>query len=470
MADLALCYTSALELARRIREGAVSVTAVVENSLARIDAVNRELNCFCFTYPDEALARAQAADAAVAAGAPLGPLHGVPIAFKDLTPTRGKTTTMGSYVYRDWVPDRNAAIVDKLLGAGAILVGKTTTPEFAHAGFTASPLWGTTRNPWDARRSPGGSSGGSAVAVATGCVPLAEGSDMGGSVRIPAAWCGIVGLKPSFGRIPFDALPTQFDSLSHFGPLARTVSDAALFLGAAQGPDERDIQTLSPPLEISLPLSGDIRGLRLGLSMDLDHYAIDDEVAANTQAAVEVLEDLGARVEEVELGWTRAVSDAWCEHWCVYLAALFGQHLERWRDRMDPVVVTLLERGLAMSAVDFKRLEFVRTEQWKKLAPVLERCHALLCPTMRTAATDTGLSDLDFVSEDAQGRFLGLDLTAPFNLVSQCPALTVPSGFTGGGLPTGLQIVGRRFDDLGVLRVGQALEDAVQWTRHRPPI
>lgn len=468
MLDIELCYTPALELARRIREGATTSAAVVENSLARIAEINPALNCFCYTYPDEALARAHAADAAVAAGASLGPLHGVPIALKDLTPTRGKTTTLGSFVYRDWVPEFDAAIVDKLLAAGAVLVGKTTTPEFAHSGFTESPLWGVTRNPWDPERSPGGSSGGSAVAVATGCVPLAEGSDMGGSVRIPAAWCGIVGLKPSFGRIPFDALPSQFDSLSHFGPLARTVADAALFLSVAQGPDERDIQTLSPPLAVPLPPPGEVRGLRLALSMDLGYYAIDGEVVANTLDAVERLRDLDARVEDIDLGWTRAVSDAWYEHWCVYLAAFFGQHLPTWRAKMDPTVVTLLERGLAMSAVDFKRLEFVRTAQWKKLAPVLERYDALLCPTMRTAATRTGLSELDFVGEAEGGAFLGLDLTAPFNLVSQCPALTVPSGFTRGGLPTGLQIVGRRFDDLGVLRVGAALEEALQWTQRRP--
>ncbi|MFQ5783241.1 MAG: amidase [Alphaproteobacteria bacterium] len=470
MTDLALAYTPATELARRIAEGALSPVAVIENSLARIDEVNPKLNCFCFTYPDEALAKARAAEQAVAAGAPLGSLHGVPVAIKDMTPTKGKTTTMGSRVYQHWVPERDAVIVEKLEAAGAIVVGKTTTPEFAHSSFTESPLWGVTRNPWNPERSPGGSSGGSGAAVATGCVPLAEGSDMGGSVRIPAALCGVVGLKPSFGRIPFEILPSQFDALSHFGPLGRTVADVALFLAVTQGPDERDIQTLSPPLDVVVPPPGDVSGLRLALSLDLGFYALDDDVAANTRAAAAALADAGARVEEVELGWSREVVDAWVAHWSVYLASFFGQHLEGWRDRMDPGVVRLMDTALAMNAVDFKRLEFVRTRQWQALAPILERFDALLCPTMALPARPVGGSDDQFDEEDAEGRYHGYDMTSVFNFVSQCPALTVPSGFSRDGLPTALQIVGRRYDDLGVLRVGAALERVRPWAGSKPAL
>ncbi|HEX6092539.1 MAG TPA: amidase, partial [Dongiaceae bacterium] len=196
MADLDLCYTPATELAARIRDRKLSPVELMKNTLARIEAVNPKLNCFCFVYPEEALAKARAAEQAVMEGRILGPLHGVPIAIKDLTPTKGKRTTLGSYTHENWVPDRNAVIVDRLDAAGAIMVGKTTTPEFAYSSFTESPLWGITRNPWDPGKTPGGSSGGSGAAVGSGCVPLAEGTDMGGSVRIPAAWCGIVGLKP----------------------------------------------------------------------------------------------------------------------------------------------------------------------------------------------------------------------------------------------------------------------------------
>jgi len=470
MVDLELAYMPAVEIARRIRAREISPVEVVENSLARIAEVNPRLNAFCFVYGDEALDRARAAEAAVAKGAEIGPLHGVPIAIKDLTPTRGKTTTMGSRVYEHWVPDHDAIVVEKLAAAGAILVGKTTTPEFAFSSFTESPLWGVTRNPWDPDRSPGGSSGGSGVAVATGCVALAEGSDMGGSVRIPAALCGTVGLKPSFGRIPFEILPSQFDSLSHFGPLARGVDDAAAFLAATQGPDERDIQTLSPPLDIALPLDGDLRGRRLALSLDLGFYAIDDEVAANTLAAAEALREAGAVVEEVALAWTREVNDAWYEHWGVYLAAFFGQHLDEWRDRMDPNLVKLMDAGLAMDAVSFKRLEFIRTRQWRALAPILEHYDALLCPTMALPAQPVDARDDDYGRDDADGRYRGYDMTSALNFVSQCPALSVPSGFTRDGLPTGLQIVGRRYDDLGALRVGAALERIRPWNGRRPSI
>ena len=470
MTDLDLAYTPATELARRIRARELSPVDVVSNSLERIAQVNPKLNCFCFVYPEEAMEKAREAEQAVMAGKKLGPLHGVPIAIKDLTPTRGKRTTLGSYAYENWVPETDAPIVEALLGAGAIMVGKTTTPEFAYSGFTESPLWGITRNPWNTERTPGGSSGGSGAAVASGCVPLAEGSDMGGSVRIPAALCGIVGLKPSFGRIPFTILPSQFDQLSHFGPLSRTVADTALFLKVTQGPDERDIQSLKPALDIPIPPPHSVEGLKLALSPDLGFYAIHPEVEANMRRAAAALADLGATVEEVDLRWTKEMVDVWTAHWGVYLAAFFGHKLPEWRDRMDPNVVALMEAGLAMDAVSFKRLEFLRTEQWNALAPILQRHDALLCPTMAQPAPHVGGRDENYDRVNESGRYQGFDVTSIFNLVSQCPALSVPSGFTSDGLPTALQIVGRRFDDLTALRIGAALEAARPWAGKRPPV
>ena len=470
MADVELCYLPAVELARRIAEREFSPVEVMENALARIATVQPVLNAFCFVYPEEALAAARAAERAVMAGKPLGPLHGVPIAIKDFTPTEGKTTTRGSYAFEHWVPDRDALIVQRLRGAGAIMVGKTTTPEFAYSSFTESPLWGITRNPWDPSRTPGGSSGGSGAAVASGCVPLAEGTDMGGSVRIPAAFCGLVGLKPSLGRIPMDILPTVFDSISQFGPLARTVADAALFLGVAQGPDDCDIQSLTPALEVPVPPPARLEGLRLALSVDLGFYAVDPEVAANTLAAAEALRSAGARVEEVELAWKREQVDAWTAYWGVYLAAAFEHVLPDYRARMDPKVVALIEAGQAMGAVPFKQLEAVRTEQWRELARVFERFDALICPTMARPAPPVGMSDDDFTGEDEHGRYRGLDMTALFNNVSQCPALSVPSGFTAEGLPTALQIVGRRFDDLAVLNIGAGLEAVRPSGGRRPAV
>ncbi len=470
MADDELRYLPAVELARRIAERELSPVEVMDGTLARIAAVQPVLNAFCFVYPEEARAAARTAEQAVMAGKPLGPLHGVPIAIKDFTPTKGKTTTRGSYAFEHWVPDRDALIVQRLRAAGAIMVGKTTTPEFAYSSFTESPLWGITRNPWDPGCTPGGSSGGSGAAVAAGCVPLAEGTDMGGSVRIPAAFCGLVGLKPSLGRIPMDILPTVFDSISHFGPLARTVADASLFLRVAQGPDDCDIQSLVPALEVPVPPPGRVEGLRLALSLDLGFYAVDPEVAANTRAAAKALESAGAHVEEVELNWRREQVDAWTAYWGVYLAAAFEHVLPEYRTRMDPKVVALIEAGQALGAVPFKQLEAVRTEQWLELARLFERFDALLCPTMARPAPPVGMSDDDFMGEDEHGRLCGLDMTALFNNVSQCPALSLPSGFTARGLPTALQIVGRRFDDLEVLNIGTALEAVRPWAGRRPAL
>jgi Asp-tRNA(Asn)/Glu-tRNA(Gln) amidotransferase A subunit family amidase len=468
MPDLDLCFTPATELAARIRVRELSSEAVVRNALERIDEVNDALNCFVFTYPEEAIDLARAADAAVARGDRIGPLHGVPIAIKDLTPTAGKRTTLGSYAYEHNVPEHSALLVERLLGAGGIMVGKTATPEFAYSSFTHSALWGVTRNPWNTERSPGGSSGGSGAAVASGCVPLAEGTDMGGSVRIPASWSGVVGLKPSFGRIPLDFLPTQFDTIHHFGPLARTVDDARLFLHAGAGPSERDAMSL-PVLDLSATTLTDVTGMRIALDIDLGCWAVDPGVEREVRAAAAALADAGAIVEEVDLGWTRELNDAWTQHWGVYLESIFGHVVDEFRDRMDPKLLVLMDAGRELGAVEFKRLEFVRTDGWKRLAPILEQYDALLCPTMSQAARPVDEDDDQWYVDFPDGRFRGLDMTAVFNYMSQCPVLSVPAGFTDDDLPVGMQIVARRSRDDVALQIGAALERVRPWANRRPP-
>jgi Asp-tRNA(Asn)/Glu-tRNA(Gln) amidotransferase A subunit family amidase len=458
-----LCALSATEQARLVRGREVSPVELVEASLARIEAVQPVLNPFAFVWTDEARAEARMAEAAVMRGDALGPLHGLPVAFKDFTPTKGHTTTLGSRCYRDWVPDRDPVIVRRFKAAGAIIVGKTTTPEFAHSGFTVSPLWGETGNPWDPARSAGGSSGGSGVAATTGCVALAEGTDMGGSVRIPAALCGCVGLKPSLGRIPMDILPTVFDDMSHFGPLARTIDDAALFLRVAEGPDEADINSQPAPRPLPGRFDTDLTGLSLALSPDLGLYNVEPEVLANLSATAAALEQAGATVEEIDFTVDFAMLQAWTDWWGVYLAAGLGHLLPERRDALDPYVARLMEAGLAMGAVDFKRIEATRTELWRRLAAVLARYDALICPTMAQGAPLNAERGRNFWKLNADGRIDGLDITEMFNMTGQCPALSVPSGLTADGLPTAIQIVGRRFDDPGVLRIGAAIEAHRPW-------
>lgn len=466
MTDLAAL--PATEQVRLVAAREVSPVDLVEAALARIETVQPRNNPFALLLAEEARDAAAAAEAALVRGDALGPLHGLPVAFKDFTPTKGHVTTRGSVALREWVPDWDPAIVRRFKAAGAIILGKTTTPEFAYSSFTRSPLFGDTTNPWDPSRMAGGSSGGSAVAVTTGCVALAEGTDMGGSVRIPAAACGCVGLKPSLGRIPMDILPTALDDMSHFGPLARTVGDAALFLRVAEGPDPADMISQRAPVALPDRIEGDVAGLRIALSPDLGFMAVDAEVAANLDAVAKALEGAGAEITPVNLPWGPELVDAWLAWWGVVLAAAFGHVLEEHRDGMDPDLVALMEAGLAMEAVPFAQIDQMRTLQWRALAGIFTRHDALICPTLALPAPRQDARDSDFERVDEGGRLHGLDLTAVFNMVAPCPALSVPSGMTRAGLPTAVQIVTDRYQDPLALRIGAAVERLRPWPRWRP--
>ncbi len=461
MADLDLAFMPATEQAKLVASGDLSPVELIDNALDRIADVDPALNCFAFVWADEARAAARRAADAVSAGARLGALHGVPIALKDTTPTKGHTTTLGSFTHENWVPDTNAAIAVALEAAGAIVVGKTTSPEFAHLYVTESPLWGVTRNPWNLDRTPGGSSGGSGAAVASGCVSLAEGSDMGGSVRIPAAWCGVVGLKPGLGRIPMDVLPALFDNISHHGPLARTVDEARLFLAVTQGPSDADILSVTSPLDLSAPLHDDVAGIRVALSVDLGAWAVDPSIEAAVRGAAAALADAGAIVTEVDPGLTGHEEEAWDRLWEVFMATYYGHLVAEFRERMDPNVLGLIERGEAMSAVEYKRIEFDRTAMWKRIAPILADHHVLLCPTMAQGPLPASLDGFEAPTPPDDGRCHSPDMTAIFNLISPCPVVTVPCGFDADQMPVGAQIVGRRWDETTVLRVGAAIEAAL---------
>jgi Asp-tRNA(Asn)/Glu-tRNA(Gln) amidotransferase A subunit family amidase len=471
MTNLDLCYTPATELVHRYRAKEISPVEVIQNSLNRIDDVNGKLNCFCFTFPEEALAKAKAAEKLLISGN-ARPLEGIPVAIKDFTPTKGKVTTRGSKLLQNWMPDWNPVLVERLEAAGAIMVGKTNTPEFATSGFTDSPLWGITRNPWDTSRTPGGSSGGSGAAVASGCVPFAEGTDMGGSVRIPAGLCGIVGHKPSIGRIPMDIIDTAYCNISHFGPLARTVGDATLFLDTVQGEHPSDIQSL-PRCELTIPTPTDVKGMTFALDVTLGFCAVDPGVEANLRATANALVEAGAIVEEIDLGWDSRIVDLWQGTWGVFMAAAYENTtdvpLEDNREHMSEGLVSLIEMGRKIDAVTARKWEFERTRYWRKLGDVLENHHALLCPTMAITAPPVELRDSDFGLNNEQGMLECMDMTSPFNYMAQCPTLSVPSGFADG-LPTATQIVARRWDDALALRIGAAIEEGMPWSHKRPDI
>ncbi|MCF8482097.1 MAG: amidase [Rhodospirillum sp.] len=464
-----MAFESAVDLAAAIASGVISPVEAVTAALERIATVTASLDMTVGDLSEEALRDARGAEAAISGGQTLGPLHGVPIAIKDFTPTKGHLTTRGSWATGDWRPEADPVIIQRLKAAGAIIVAKTTTPEFAHSSFTDSPRWGVTRNPWNPERTPGGSSGGSAAIVASGCLPLAEGTDMAGSIRIPAALSGVVGFKPSLGRIPMDILPTSFDSMAHFGPLARTVDDAALFLKVTSGPHPSDILSQRLPTPLSLPIPGDMRGKRLALSVDLGYYDVHPDIARRVREAADVLRHQGAQVDEIPLSWTRRLNDTAMTLWAVALAAAFGEARDRIRDRMDPALVTFMDGVETLGAIDYKRLEGIRAVLWTELTGLFLTYDALLCPTCAQPAPPVEARDSEFMGDTPEGRFAGLDMTCMFNLVGQCPAISVPCGLTSTErLPVGLQIIGPRFADAGVLTIARAVEREI--TLPKPPL
>jgi len=456
--------TGAVEIASRVGRGEWSAVAVASSHLERIRLLNQKYNFFCFVYEEEALATAAEIDRMVQQGRTPGPFWGVPYALKDFMPTKGKVTTLGSEAFKDWIPTEDPPVVERLRQAGGILLGKTTTSELAHSSFTRSHLWGVSRNPWDSSRTPGGSSGGSAGAVATGMVAVAEGSDAGGSVRIPASCCGVVGYKPPLGRVPMHSTGNDFETIFHHGPLARSVDDCALMLNVMAGPDERDPLSLLDRPSFSIPVPVQVSGLRVALSIDLGFFEVDPQVRDGCLAVGMALRELGATVDQVELGWEREVVDSWAAYWGVLLAAMYGDKIEAYGEVMDPALLRLIRQGQHMDAVSFKQIDLARSRQWQCLAPVLQSHEVLICPTLAVPVPAAeGLDDDSYGAPSESGKLLGLDMTCPFNFVPQCPVISVPCGRTKDGLPIGVQVVGRRFDDLTVLMVAKAIERVVSW-------
>ena len=472
MTDQALLFTSAARAASLIRAGELSPVALMEAVLAAARDAQVPLNPFVTLLEDSAMAAARVAEQAVAAGGALGPLHGVPVSVKDQVDVAGVPTTHGSAIFAGNVAARDDAVVARLRAAGAIVFAKTRLPEFGHKGLTDGPSFGTTRNPWDPSRTSGGSSGGAAVALAAGIGPLAVGTDGAGSIRIPAACCGVVGLKPTLGSIPWQQAADAFGNYTYAGPMARTITDTALMRAAMAGPDPADPWTLNRgEAGLSPGLVGrDLSSLRVGVVERTGNPRVQAEMAANMRASVGVLTGLGARADTpAELDWIEFPGRIMYQ---ANFAIAQRKHLPQWRDRMDPTLLAFMERGDGFDITQFREAQYARTRLFRAVQGLFERCDVLVTPTLSRTALP---ADFDAAHDEVEieGERCGItrqgwtSYVYPFNLTGH-PALTVPSGFDADGLPTAVQLIGRWGADLDLLRLGAVLEEARPWSGRRP--
>ena len=481
-----ICFIPAVELAARIRARELSPVEVVEAYLERIAERNGDLNAYVLLLEERARDEARAAEQALMSGGDVGPLHGVPVAIKDLfDELEGVRNTYGSRVFAEYVPETTQPYIARLQDAGAILLGKTNTPEFGHKGVTDNLLFGATSTPYAPGFNAGGSSGGSAAAVADGLCALAQGSDAGGSIRIPASCCGVVGYKASHGRVPGVYRPDGFLSTPfiHAGPLTRTVTDAALMLSVMAGPHPRDPfclpdDGLDPLAAVERPVDG----LRIAYSADLGSFPVDPAVRAVVDDAVTAFADAGCTVDPVAIDLGAGQSQL-CAMWMDEMAVLYGAVAENLaavgvdlrgehRASLTPQFAALLDRGAALDALAAKSLDVLRTTVLDAVQDVFDTYDLIVTPTLSTPpfpnADDGNTIGPSVVDGVAVDPLLGWCLTYPFNYTGH-PAVSLPAGTTSDGLPVGLQLVARRFDDATLLAASAAFERARPWADAYPP-
>ncbi len=475
-----LCFLPATELAARIKRREVSPVEVVEAYLKRIEARNPVINAYTLVLADQAMDAARAAEKAVMSGKPLGSLHGVPVGIKDLDDVGGVPTSMGSRAVHNRVPKNSAAAIQRLQDAGAIVLGKTNSPEFGHKGITDNLRFGPTSTPWKIGYNSGGSSGGSAAAGADGMAALAQGTDGGGSVRIPAAFSGTVGFKPSFGRIPSVTRPDAFlwsHPLVHIGPLARTVADAALMTSVMAGPHSRDPLTLPDDgTDYVRGAAAAARPFRVAYSPRLGNFPVDPGVAAVVRAAVDALKDSGVEVDEVEPDfkadhndlahlWVRIISvhyAAIAAHWKQEGIDLLGDHAAE----LTPQFRQIIEDAQKISAVDHALDDVLRSGVFDGLEDIFDRYDLIVSPTLaippvRNATDGNTIGPVEINGETVE-PLIGWCMTYPMNYTGH-PAISVPAGLTSEGLPVGLQIIGRRHADETVLAFASRFERLQPW-------
>ena len=462
------CFLPATELAHKLRKKEISAREVLSTHLAQIERVNPKVTAIVTLIAEQALEEAARLDEEIMRGATAGPLHGLPIAHKDLQNTRGIRTTYGSPIYRDFVPNTDSLVVERLKRAGAITIGKTNVPEFGAGSQTFNPVFGATRNPYDLSKTSGGSSGGAAAALACGFMPIADGSDMGGSLRNPANFCNVVGFRPSPGRVPSWPVELGWFTLSVDGPMARTVSDVALLLSVLARPDPRSPISLSDlGSSFSQPLERDFKETRiawvnLGLPYELE---VKHVVDANRV----VFEALGCIVEETEPDFSDAdeifkTLRAWN-----FEATLAGEY-QKHKDQLKDTVIWNIEQGLTLTGPQLAQIEIKRTQLFHRVREFMQNYEFLILPVSQVVPFDVNQPYPTEINGEKMYTYIDWMKSCYYISTVGHPALSVPGGFTPSGLPVGVQIVGRHHDDWGVLQLGFAFEQATEYWKRHPDI
>ena len=474
-----ICYMSACDMLEKINSQELTSVEITETIIERIEKINPLINAYCTTTFDLARETAKRTDEAVKKGESLGLLQGIPISIKDLIETKGIRTTFGSKLLENNVPLNDEVLVRRLRDAGVVILGKTNTPAFGYKGETDNLIFGVTKNPWNLERTPGGSSGGAAGAVASGLGPIGIGSDGGGSIRIPSCFCGIYGLKSTFGRVPQNSMEKAgyFGTFVHDGPLVRYVKDAALVLDIIAGQDDSDRYSVPKPNYSYLErLNERPKNLKIGYSMDLGFAeAVDGEVEKSVMNGMQKFEELGWSLEKSKIK-LRNPESLFLTIWSSGLGYGLAPFLKQWQDKMEPDFVELINRGLSYTAKELIIAEVQREMIYANVCRAFRKIDILITPTLSCPAFELGKSifideetlKTDVIIEGKIMTFTGwFPFTYPFNM-SGHPAASIPCGWSSDGLPIGMQIVGKRFDELTVLQVSQAFEDIAPWQDKKP--
>ncbi|PWT71578.1 MAG: amidase [Proteobacteria bacterium] len=469
-----LCFLPATELARLIRARELSCVEVMQAHIAQIERVNPRVNAVVTFLPEQALESARRADAAWARNSvPPSvnvPLYGLPVAHKDMVLTKGIRTTFGSPIYRDFVPDADALIVERLKAAGALTIGKTNTPEFAAGSQTFNRVFGATLNPYDGTKTCGGSSGGAAVALACGMVPIADGGDLGGSLRNPASFCNVVGFRPSTGRVPTWPAPDGWYSLQVLGPMARTVRDIALQLQAIAGPDPRAPLSLEEPgARFGRPLERDFRSVRLAWTRDLNGLPVEREITDRLEAQRRVFESMGMIVEDAAPDLTGA-DEIFKTLRAYHVELSYGRLLETHRDELKDTMVWNIEQGRALLGPDVGRAQVLRTELYHRVRAFMEDYEFLAAPVTQVLPFDVNEPWVKSINGQKMETYIDWMRSCYFITVTGLPAISVPCGFSSTGLPIGLQLIGRARCDFEVLQLAHAFEQSTQFWKQRPAL